>query len=289
MSFLRRREINNSKLIFLTLITLLCFAGNSLLCRLALRENAIDPGLFTLIRIFSGIVVLNLIVLGKFKRIQIGGVWKSGLALFIYAAAFSWAYVQLPAGTGALILFGCVQGTMLLAGYAKGERLSTIQISGCAIAVAGLVVLVFPGLSAPEPLNGLLMALAGIGWGAYSLFGKGSKNPLADTAGNFVRAFPYCLFLLFAFSGALHASAYGILLAVVSGAVTSGLGYALWYQVLPNLSVSRASIVQLSVPMIATLGGVVLLGEEFTLRVAASSVLILAGIGLAVVKKSSAR
>jgi drug/metabolite transporter (DMT)-like permease len=275
--------IKKARLVLLTVFTLICFAGNSLLCRLALRGETIDPVLFTLVRIFSGVLVLNFLVLGKYKKFKWGGSWKSGLALFTYAAAFSWAYVQLSAANGALILFGCVQGTMIFSGYLRGERLRKLQIFGCLIAITGLVVLLFPGISAPEPLSGALMAAAGIAWGVYSLFGRYSSNSLVDSAGNFVRALTLCLFFLIV--GNLHSTPYGIFLAVISGAVTSGLGYAIWYQVLPKITATTAAVIQLSVPLIATFGGVLLLSEELNLRLALSSILILAGIGLTLVKR----
>ncbi len=272
-------------LVLLSTLTMICFAGNSLLCRMALRTEAIDPVAFTLIRILSGALVLSLIFGIKNKGRLRGGAWKSGIALFIYAAGFSWAYVNLSAATGALILFGCVQGTMIIAGYRKGERLGNRQLLGCALAVSGLVVLLFPGLSAPSPINAALMALAGVAWGIYSLLGRSFSDPLAATAGNFLRALPFAAAVgLFSISQ-MSLSTNGVLLAVLSGAMTSGLGYAIWYQVLPKLKAMIASIIQLSVPIIATLGGAVLLGEEITARVILSSALTLIGIGIVLSKK----
>jgi drug/metabolite transporter (DMT)-like permease len=277
--------INIIRLPILVLLTLVSFAGNSLLCRLALRTNSIDPGFFTLLRVLSGVIVLSLIMAIRYRKFEMGGTWKSGIALFVYAIGFSWAYVHLSAATGALILFGCVQVTMILSGYLKGERLNTLQIFGFLTAISGFIFLLFPGISAPAPLSAALMALAGFAWGVYSLIGRTSSVPIIDTAGNFMRALPFCLVIGLVHFGSWHSTGDGILLAIISGAITSGLGYAIWYQVLPNLSASTAAIIQLSVPMIATAGGFILLDEDFNLRIALSSVLILVGIGLVLVKK----
>lgn len=274
------------QLVILSFVTLICFAGNSLLCRFALRTEAIDPVPFTLIRLFSGALILSLLVLLKPSSgsRKINGSWKSGAALFIYAAGFSLAYVSLSAATGALILFGCVQGTMIIAGYRKGERLGLRQWIGCAIAIAGLLVLLMPGLSTPPLASAALMAIAGVAWGIYSLLGKSFSDPLAATTGNFLRALPFALVLGLMPIFQLRNSPSGILLAVLSGAVTSGLGYAIWYRVLPNLKSTTAAIIQLSVPVLATIGGVVLLGEVLTWQVAISSALTLFGISLVILK-----
>lgn len=241
---------------------------------------------FTLVRLFSGAFVLSLLVLftSSTGLRKASGSWKSGAALFTYAAGFSLAYVNLSAATGALILFGCVQGTMIFAGYRNGERLGLRQLVGCAIAIAGLIVLLLPGLSTPPLFSAALMALAGVAWGIYSLLGKSFSDPLAATTGNFLRALPFALVLGLIPVFRLRNSPSGILLAVLSGAVTSGLGYAIWYRVLPNLKSTTAAIIQLSVPVLATIGGAVLLGEVLTWQVAISSALTLFGISLVILK-----
>lgn len=212
-----------------------------------------------------------------------GGDARSALALFAYAAAFSYAYVALPAGTGALLLFGAVQATMLGADLRAGERLRPARVAGLALALAGLVVLVLPGLGAPAPLAAGLMLAAGVAWGVYSLRGRGSPDPLGQTAGNFARALPFAALLAAAAwaLGTFHLDVAGAGLATASGALASGVGYALWYGALRRLSATEAGIVQLSVPVLAALGGVVLLAEPVTLRLVVASVIVLGGVGLA--------
>ena len=267
----------------LTALAMLAFASNSLLCRAALRDTGIDAASFTFIRIAAGAVTLWAIVkLRSGAGAATSGSWASGLALFAYAAAFSFAYLTLPAGTGALLLFGAVQATMILWGLRTGERLHTRQVVGLALALAGLVVLVFPGLAAPPLVGSLLMLTAGVAWGVYSLRGKGAGDPLAATAGNFLRAMP----LAIAPSGLFFASASldraGAIYAVASGAAASGIGYAIWYTALPALRAASAATVQLSVPVIAAAGGIVLLGEPLTLRFIVAAVAVLGGIALVV-------
>jgi len=211
------------------------------------------------------------------------GNWWSALALFIYAAAFSFAYVDLSAGTGALLLFGAVQATMILWGLYKGERLDAIQIVGFIVAVTGLVVLVFPGLSAPQLIGSMLMLGAGVAWGIYSLRGKGEKNPASVTAGNFVRAVPFAAVVSIVFIRWLRVDIAGVSYAIISGAITSGLGYVTWYSALPDLKAASAATVQLSVPILAATGGILLLGEPLTLRYLLASIAILGGIALVVV------
>lgn len=276
--------INKIRLSLLLLLTLICFAGNSLLCRLALRSEAIDPVTFTLIRLLSGAIILCFIVWVKRTSSNISGSWRSGVSLFVYAAAFSWAYVNLTSATGALILFTCVQSTMIISGFLKGERLTSRQIVGCLIAISGLIILLFPGLSTPAPGSAALMAMAGIAWGIYSLMGRSQTKPIESTTGNFLRALPFAIVIGILALQQLHISNYGLVLAVLSGAITSGLGYAVWYSVLPSLSATSASIVQLSVPILATLGGAMFLGEVITLQIILSSFLTLFGIGLAIIK-----
>jgi drug/metabolite transporter (DMT)-like permease len=211
------------------------------------------------------------------------GNWISALALFTYAAAFSFAYVDLSAGTGALLLFGAVQATMILWGLHKGERLSTIQIVGFAVAVTGLIALLLPGLSAPPLIGSILMLGAGVAWGIYSLRGKGEKNPASATTRNFVRAVPFAAALSIIFIMRAHLDLAGVTFGVISGAIASGLGYVIWYSVLPDLKAASAAIVQLSVPVLAAAGGILLLGEPITMRYVLASVAVLGGIALVVV------
>ena len=265
----------------LTALAMLAFAANSLLCRAALQApERIDPATFTAIRLVSGAVVLALIVgvRGGAKAVFANGSWKEAAALFAYATAFSFAYVTLSASTGALILFGLVQMTMIVAGFSRGERLSWVQTAGAIVAVGGLIYLLAPGLHAPSPLGAALMAAAGVAWGFYSLMGRGraGRDPTAATAGNFLRAAPMGLALV-PFMPVLTISAEGALLAAISGAITSGLGYAVWYAALKHLAASEAAIVQLTVPAIAAAGGVALLSEPLSARLLIASVAILGG------------
>jgi drug/metabolite transporter (DMT)-like permease len=256
------------------------FAANSILCRLALGHTRIDPASFTLIRLACGAATLWLIV-----RIRTGGNaraghWQSGFSLFAYAGAFSFAYVTLSAGTGALILFGAVQATMILYGLARGERLTPLQTGGLALAIGGLLALLLPGATAPPWSGALLMTVAGIAWGAYSLMGRGSTRPIETTADNFVRAAVFGALLSLAAVPYFAWDVRGAFLALLSGALASGLGYAIWYTVLPSLRATQAASVQLSVPALAAIGGVLLLGERLSLRLVLCSVAILGGIAL---------
>lgn len=275
-----------SRTILLTLVTMLAFAANSVLCRLALAHSAIDPASFTFMRLASGAVALWLLcsVIGKRGR---GGSWVGGFSLTLYAIAFSLAYVTLPAGTGALLLFGTVQVTMIATGFVKGERLSVSQWAGLALALSGLVVLVAPGVSAPPPLGAALMVLSGVFWGIYSLLGRGSKDPAATTAGNFLRAAPLALLPLAAMAmvGQLSIDGPGALYAVLSGTLASGCGYILWYSVLPRLSAAQGASVQLSVPIFAALGGALLMGELLTMRLGIAAIATLGGIALVIAKR----
>lgn len=282
-----------AQLFSLTLLAMIAFAGNSLLCRLALKQTSIDAASFNFIRIFSGAAALWLIRRGLIVErlsespLRQTGNWPSALALFAYAAAFSFAYRNLSAGTGALLLFGAVQATMIFWGVRKGERLNAIQIAGLVLAVSGLVVLLFPGLSAPPFSGSILMLSAGVAWGIYSLRGKGEKKPAGATAGNFLRAVPLAAVVsisLFAWARIDHA---GICYAVISGAITSGLGYVIWYTALPQLKSTSAATVQLSVPVLAATGGILLLGESLTLRFLIASIAVLGGIALVVIEKSN--
>lgn len=270
----------------LTAAALVGFAANSLLCRMALGPRLVDAATFTWIRIVSGAVALFL--LGRMtapagdKTAPATGSWASATALFAYAAAFSFAYLRIGAGIGALLLFGAVQATMLAWGLRRGERLRWPEWAGLTAAVAGLVALVRPGLSAPDPVGAVLMVVAGVAWGAYSLRGRGATRPLAATASNFARAVPLACALSIALLGSAHADLRGALLAATSGALTSGVGYCLWYAALAGLTATQAAVVQLSVPVLAAAGGVALLGEMLTPRLAACGALILGGVALAV-------
>ncbi len=268
----------------LVVLALVGFAANSLLCRAALGAGSIDAASFTAIRIAAGAAVLIVIARG-----QRAGSWASAAALFAYAAAFSFAYLRLVTATGALILFAAVQVTMIGAGVARGERPRAIEWLGFAIAIAGLVVLVLPGLAAPDPIGAGLMAIAGASWGVYSLRGRGAARPLAATADNFVRAVPMAALLLLAIPLAGgHAEPRGIALAAASGALASGIGYTLWYAALPSLAAVRAAIVQLAVPVLAAASGALVLHEPVTLRLAIATALIVGGIALALAAKRSA-
>ena len=274
----------------LTTLSMLAFAGNSLLCRLALQQSHLDAGSFTSIRLVSGALVLWLVA-RKFRGDQNGaGNWPSALALFIYAAAFSFAYVRLPTATGALLLFGAVQATMISYGLWKGERLQPLQRVGLALALSGLLGLLLPGLSAPPLAGSVLMLGAGVAWGVYSLRGKGAGDPTRVTAGNFLRAAPIAIALSLLMLGLQRVTldAAGIGYALASGALTSGLGYAIWYTAVPALKATTAATVQLSVPVLAALGGIVFLGEAVTLRLGLASLAILGGIALVVLQKRAA-
>ena len=274
-----------ARLALLTLLALLAFAGNSLLCRAALAHTGIDPASFTTLRLASGALVLwALVALRGGDRAGRGSV-GSALALFAYAAAFSFAYVRLGAGVGALLLFGAVQTTMIGHGLWAGERLRARQVAGLVLACAGLLGLLLPGASAPPPGAALLMLGAGVAWGVYSLRGKGAGDPLRVTSGNFARAVVPALLLSVVMGGRMQVDAAGALYAVTSGALASGVGYAIWYSALPWLRSTTAATVQLAVPVIASLGGVALLAEPLTPRLLAASVAVIGGIALVVLSR----
>ncbi len=274
----------------LTALAMLAFAGNSILCRLALKGTAIDAASFTLLRIGSAAAALWLILMVRHgpRRLPGGGSWLSALALFVYAAAFSFAYLHLSAATGALLLFGAVQATMTGYGLYVGERLRSGQWLGLALALGGLVWLVLPGLAAPPPGSSLLMVMAGIAWGVYSLRGRGAADATATTAGNFMRAVLPALALALAWGMHTQRSVdgSGLASALVSGALTSGLGYVVWYAVVPRLRAATAATVQLSVPVIAAVGGIALLGEAMSIRLAVSAAAVLGGIALVIAGKT---
>lgn len=281
----------NSRLWFLTALTMLAFAANSLLCREALASGSIDAASFTLVRMVSGAVVLAVLALMQVKGQALAGNWRSATALFGYAVAFSFAYHSLSTATGALVLFGAVQGSMIGFGFWSGERLGPLQMFGVVLAMVGLGWFLLPGVTSPDPFGAALMLLAGACWGAYSLLGRGVASPLAATAGNFVRTVPLALVLygLFALTGlsdgagqGINLSGMGVVYGLASGALASGLGYALWYSVLPQLEATTAATVQLSVPIIAAFGGWLLLGEAMSLRLIVSAFAVLGGIALVV-------
>jgi drug/metabolite transporter (DMT)-like permease len=270
----------------LTVIALVAFAANSWLCRAALRTAAIDPQSFTAVRIGSGALVLALLVAARRGNPLRHGDWLSALALFAYAIGFSLAYVRLDTGVGALILFSAVQLTLLVGGIVGGHRLRWREAAGVLLALAGLVLLGAPGGHAPAPPALAGMAAAGVAWGLYTLRGRGSSAsgaPLPATAGNFARALPLALVALLATRGLLQLSPRGLTLAAISGGVTSGLGYAVWYAALRGLTPLVAGVVQLAVPVLAALGGVALLGEQLTSRLLGAGALVLGGIGWALV------
>ncbi len=268
------------RLVTLTVLTLIAFAANSLLCRMALKETAIDAATFTSVRLLSGAAMLWLLMTWKKTPPLQHGSWRSGLALFLYAVALSFAYRSIDTGAGALMLFGAVQVTMLLAGYIAGERMTKVQVIGFIAAMVGLVILVSPGVEAPSVLDSSLMLMSGIAWGVYSMLGRGLSNPAAATAGNFLRAAPYTIALSLLSLPWLQLDTRGMLLAALSGAVTSALGYVLWYRVLQHMRAMTASTVQLAAPVLAAIAGVMLLGEHFTRDLLIASVLILGGIWL---------
>jgi drug/metabolite transporter (DMT)-like permease len=271
--------------LFFTSLTLIAFAGNSILCRLALAQHLIDAASFTSIRLFSGAAALLVILLlrdrGRIRpRIRI----VTGIALVAYAAPFSFAYLSIPAGTGALILFGAVQVTMIGWDILRGHRLPWQEWCGLALALLGLVGLTLPG--AVDPLGAILMAAAGIAWGYYSIYGRGTEDPVQSTAWNFALGVLLVLPFPFIVREQLRWTPEGATYAILSGAVTSGLGYALWYRALRGLTATQAGIVQLLVPVLAAVGGVLLLGETVTVRLVVAGILIFSGVGLAVVVRT---
>jgi drug/metabolite transporter (DMT)-like permease len=281
--------MSRTRVFTLTWLAMLAFAGNSLLCRAALKSTHIDAASFTAIRIASGALALWLIVRLRHGPNGAAGSWGSAFALFAYAAAFSFAYISLSAATGALLLFGAVQATMIGVGLWRGERLRERQMAGVLCALGGLVWLVLPGLAAPPLQGAVLMLAAGAAWGLYSLRAKGSGDPLRATAGNFVRAFAFAAALGLAMLPWASIDRAGAGYALASGVLASGVGYAVWYTALAGLRVTSAATVQLSVPVIAAVGGVLLLGETLTLRLVIASAAILGGIGLVIAGKPPAR
>ncbi|WP_237057071.1 DMT family transporter [Microbulbifer sediminum] len=281
------------RILLLTTLAMIAFAGNSILCRLALKETGIDPASFTSLRLLSGAVILWLVSLHKpvvkttDTRRRHHGNWTSALALFTYAAGFSFAYVNMNAATGALLLFGAVQVTMIGHGLWRGEKLGRLQLTGTTIAIAGLAALLLPGATTPPPLASALMLVAGVAWGVYSLRGIGQEDPTRVTAGNFILATPLTLGLSLLLRNQVAFDPAGAVYAILSGAVASGIGYVIWYAALPALKSTTAATVQLSVPVITAVGGVLFLHESLDLRMVLASAAILGGIALVIVTRNN--
>jgi len=284
------------RLILITSLTMIAFAANSVIGRMAIGSGEtalIDPAGYSAMRLISGALVLAVLVgltgsNGKRSPRFQSGSWTSAFALFAYAVAFSYAYVALETGIGALILFACVQATMIGWALKEGDRPSGLEWLGLITAFGAFIWLVSPGLSAPDPLAAALMALSGIAWGVYSLRGRGLPNPLKATADNFMRSIVFLIPLggIVLLTGTnVQASGQGVLLAILSGAVTSGLGYALWYRVLRQIGATQGAIVQLTVPVIAAIGGSLFVAEGWGLRLVVSSLLILGGVAVAIIAK----
>jgi drug/metabolite transporter (DMT)-like permease len=278
----------SARAVIFTGLAMLAFAGNSILCRMALADGAIDPASFTTIRLLSGAVALLLILgsTGKIRTVTRHGSWVSALVLFLYAISFSYAYIELSAGTGALILFGFVQATMLAMALLAGARPAPFEWIGWILAAAGLTWLMLPGVETPSPTGALLMAAAGVAWGIYSIRGQAESDALASTTANFVRSLAAMAVVMLFLQGDIEATGRGVLLAVLSGALTSGVGYVIWYAALAGLSSIQAALVQLSVPAIAAAGGVLLLAEPVSVRLLSAGALILGGICLALLGKT---
>ena len=266
----------------LTALALVAFSGNSILCRMALGPAAIDAASFSTIRIIAGALCLWLITLVTQRgSVWTQGSWMSAVILFVYAIPFSYAYGLLTAGTGALILFGTVQVTMIGGALVEGERPRARQWIGLLVAIAGLVYLLFPGIAAPSPLGAGLMAIAGVGWALYSIQGRGAVDPVGQNGGNLIRTLPLLLIVSVLALRLQHIEMRGVILAILSGAVTTGLGYAVWYSALRGLTATRAALVQLLVPVITVTGGVVFLREPISPRVVLSAAIVIGGIALA--------
>jgi drug/metabolite transporter (DMT)-like permease len=289
MTFLNPSASARVQTVGYTGFALIAFAANSVLCRLALGKSLIDAASFSTVRLLSGALVL-LLLTGAYRRKNAAvrtGNWISAVMLFVYATAFSFAYISLSAGTGALILFAAVQATMIIFAMFKGERLRLRGCLGLFAALAGLTYLVFPGLQAPSPAGAALMTAAGIAWGVYSLRGRSVKAPVAVTANNFLRTTPFALLISLIFFQKLHLSPTGVFYACLSGGLTSAVGYVIWYAALKDLAATPAAMVQLIVPVLAALGGVVFLSEQPSMRLVLSSVMIIGGVALALTRREN--
>jgi drug/metabolite transporter (DMT)-like permease len=276
-----------AKTALLTLVAMLAFAANPLLCRMAMGQGLIDAATFTTVRVSAGALILSLLLVPRWLRgRRASGNWRAAVMLFAYMACFSFAYLSLGAGTGTLILFGAVQLTMFISALRGGEYFALWSWAGLALAIGGLVYLLSPGVTAPDTTGALLMMVAGIAWGLYSVLGRGIADPLEATAANFIYAVPLVILVSLVFRADFQASREGYLLAIASGAATSGLGYAIWYAALKGLSGIRAATVQLSVPVIAAFGGVVLLSEDITWRLVIASAATLGGVAIVLAQRA---
>lgn len=282
--------MNNRSLLETVLLTgfaLIAFAANSVLCRLALGSETIDASSFTGIRLISGAFTLFIIlsIKGSNSEASSKGSWTAGFVLFLYAITFSYAYLSVDTGTGALILFGSVQITMIMLSLISGTRLHLIEWSGVIIAFTGFIYLVLPDITTPSVNGFILMTVSGMAWGIYTLKGRSSKNPLMDTTYNFLRTIPFVALLAIFTMQNMNYSSEGIILALISGAITSGVGYTIWYIALGGLTSTQAAVLQLSVPVIAALGGVLFVSEEITMRLIISAAIVLSGILMVVLGK----
>lgn len=265
------------------LIALIClamgaFAANSVLCRLALKHTSIDAASFSTIRLISGALMLLFICATQRPSVKLKGNWAGAVALFVYVFSFSFAYIHLETGVGALLLFGAVQLSMILYGLFKGERMRPLAVVGLLLALCGLISLLLPGAAAPDPFSAVVMIISGLAWGIYSLLGKNVTDPIATTTGNFIRAIPFAFIALFPFIQTVNFDQKGLIYAIISGALASGVGYAIWYKAIPNLTAFQGATVQLSVPIIASLAGIFLLGEVLSTRLFLASIAVLGGI-----------
>ena len=277
------------KIVSLTTITMIAFAANSVLCRIALKETEIDAASFTSIRLISGALMLWLITKFLSKPSTNNSDWISAFMLFAYAACFSLAYVNLTVATGALLLFGAIQVTMIGYSIYIGERLAGRRLLGLILALGGLIGMLLPGVSAPSVGSSILMVGSGIAWGIYSLRGQGIINPISVTAKNFMLSIFFAVILSLLLISRVQLDIQGVLYAIVSGGVASGLGYAVWYTILPYLKATNAATVQLSVPVIAAFGGLFILEEPLTIRFLLATIFILGGIALVILSKSEWR
>jgi len=277
------------RIIALTVIAMIAFAANSVLARLAFATAGAEPLSYTGIRLAAGAATLAVLLALRRRNVRLGGSWSGVAALFGYAILFSIAYILLGAGTGALILFASVQIGMLGWAVYRGDRPGLIEWLGFVVAFGGLVYLLSPGVVAPNPLGALLMLVAGLCWAAYTLIGRASTSPLDDTAGNFMRSSPLAVVMVVAGALTYGVSLAAVIYAIVSGALASGLGYAVWYTALPSLSRTRAAIVQLTVPAIAGAGGVLFIGEALSPRLVIATIAIIGGVALAVISSSRRR
>ena len=279
----------NVRIIGLTALAMIAFAANSVLCRMALGAGLIDAATFATVRVAAGALMLSLLMLPHWRReARKPADWRMAAMLFGYMAFFSFAYITLSTGTGALILFGAVQLTMFAVALKDGERFSAVSWFGLLLAFAGLVYLVSPGLTAPDPVGAVLMTAAGISWGMYSLLGRGNSNPLESTANNFILCLPMVGIVSLVFIKDYHATTTGVILAVASGAIASGVGYSIWYSALRYLTATRAATVQLSVPAIAAIGGVVFMAEGVSVRLAIATLATLGGVWLVLAQRAKA-